>query len=367
MTTIMLLIAAFLPSNPDHYRYQTTLVLAMGASFLTVFLWERLRFLPAIAFLTVVFLGVSTVYWRVTPYDGLGNISYLLMCQAVLEALGFFLLTTLPVAVLTRQKVSALVTSFAWLGLLNSIWILVDWAIGDAFINGAFDASSVDASMLAVLYPLMVFRPGLQRYDGTNWFSIWTNWKYVFFDLACVVLPPLAILVTRSSTGYAALVVVFFAYAYARGVRVSLLGLVAAMSAPLVLSFGYLLMRQQLFDSSGRLEMLRQSFDFWRANAPVWTGFGLGSFSGAGPYLVKIPERVIWMHNDWAQILFELGAIGLGVALLLYLALLIRSKAVPWLFASAAGYGFIALFQMPLHQPLGAVFGALLVVRAFQR
>ncbi len=74
----------------------------------------------------------------------------------------------------------------------------------------------------------------------------------------------------------------------------------------------------------------------------------------------------VWMHNDWLQILFELGIIGLAAAIIFYICLIKHSwNKKNYLFPIVCTYGFISLTQMPLRVFVFQLLGACLIMMAF--
>lgn len=93
---------------------------------------------------------------------------------------------------------------------------------------------------------------------------------------------------------------------------------------------------------------------FWHDTFPWWLGSGFGTFKLWGPttqlwYHWQEGKFWLWAHNDWLQILFELGVPGLILALVLAFQLLRRTWNAPSIFAALVALGVVMLGNYPLH------------------
>jgi len=85
-------------------------------------------------------------------------------------------------------------------------------------------------------------------------------------------------------------------------------------------------------------------------------GWGLGSFKFMFQPLSQgmFKNEGIWLqaHNDWLQILFEMGKIGLLIVLGYVVSLIIRMKDKPYLLIGSVMIGLDMCVHFPLHQKL---------------
>lgn len=113
--------------------------------------------------------------------------------------------------------------------------------------------------------------------------------------------------------------------------------------------------------------------DFW--HGPLWAklfGNGLGSTPLLVP-LLQLDARYdpqssrffMYLHNDWLQLLYEAGLIGFGLSVALYLGAVYHSRYNPRWAAMLAAYGVAMLTNFPLHQPLLALLGIVLLGGAY--
>lgn len=102
-----------------------------------------------------------------------------------------------------------------------------------------------------------------------------------------------------------------------------------------------------------RFEMWESFLDWWAHYANIWIGAGIGSFEWVGPYLD--PGQTFRnqhlgfyvMHNEWLQLLFESGIIGLVCGLIGYV--IIASKLKGKEFATWMGIGAGMVWYYILH------------------
>lgn len=136
---------------------------------------------------------------------------------------------------------------------------------------------------------------------------------------------------------------------------------------PIGIITGFILKGHAFLDTRGRSDIWNLTFHYFKDNVSHIYGMGLGSFYVVGLYLSRsLPSTFTWLHSDWAQILFEMGAIGLFLVILLYVDALWRSRRAYALFSSLVGYGVFATANMPLRYPLAGLFGAFLIRMAFE-
>lgn len=133
----------------------------------------------------------------------------------------------------------------------------------------------------------------------------------------------------------------------------------------------------KLGDGNGRFPVWRLAMDWWMAQAPSVKLFGAGL--GSTPVLVpllqvdKLSQLMpqggylgadlffMYLHNDWLQILFETGIVGGVLALTLYGGALYRTNGSREWRAMLVAYGAAMITGFPLHSPLLAYLGILLL------
>lgn len=178
-----------------------------------------------------------------------------------------------------------------------------------------------------------------------------------------------AIFLSKSSVGIGlfALCALFYA------VRFQYWKSLAAL--PFVGFAGFLISGQQFLSSNGRFLMWDFFMTKWWANPINYTfGTGYGTF-GVFSANLQLAENMetsawwVWMHNDWLEILFTLGVVGLFLSLLTYLdalkKLVLRGEYTALI--SLLLFGIVMGVNYPLHSPISAIFGAWLILFALQK
>ncbi len=123
---------------------------------------------------------------------------------------------------------------------------------------------------------------------------------------------------------------------------------------------------------NGRFVVWAHSWDFFVTSVNQWTGSGIGSFFVFGPHIQLIDQLskkmfFFWMHNDWFQILFEMGWPLFIVSLLIFLVGVLKSKRDPALFSSVLVYGLCMLTQMPIRFFFTSLLGACLLSTVYEK
>lgn len=122
--------------------------------------------------------------------------------------------------------------------------------------------------------------------------------------------------------------------------------------------------------TSGRIEAWTTYMDWWEHFAnPVW-GLGTGAAEWVIPFISWKPDATALaqtmnlMHNDWLQIVFDTGLVGLLSSLIIYTWALYRLWPKPQYFATAVAFGVAMLSYFPLHYAVGQVIACFLLTEA---
>lgn len=234
-----------------------------------------------------------------------------------------------------------LVGVYATLVLLH--FCFPSWSI--LALLGAHVNASHMASLVAAMGPVVLFRPG-QFEKGRPFY---------------LVVMVLILALSGSALAPAVVAVTWVAYIGAlmrsRKLRLDLL-------QGSVFVVGLILLFCPQIDN-GRFEIWGRMLGYWFKEAPL-LGSGPGSFLLFGPQIQHAQNFMtgswfVFMHNDWLQILFELGAVGfvLWAVAFGYIcsASLKQGKRGAHLFSSLLGLAAMSFFNYPLHQPESVFFG----------
>lgn len=170
--------------------------------------------------------------------------------------------------------------------------------------------------------------------------------KFTVFTLVFI-----AVFLTNASIPIGVLVVVSSALFWAR-FGWSAKALFGALGiSGFTLGLGYHFMHENLFHSTGRIQIWNLFYEWWSVHSSPWFGAGLGTGQILFPYIQSIKgvndSYYLWAHSEWFQILFEMGWVGLISVLVAWVYLLFRSKGNPALFASFLGFSAMATFNYP--------------------
>lgn len=117
--------------------------------------------------------------------------------------------------------------------------------------------------------------------------------------------------------------------------------------------------------TSDRLRFWNHQFAWWFNNVDFFLGSGLGTFERIGAYLHIDNHRKYIMHNDFLQMLFECGFVGLVLFVVSYVKLYSDSRKE--LFAAMIVFGFFPamLFYFPLHSVPGQTIAFLTIKQIY--
>lgn len=223
--------------------------------------------------------------------------------------------------------------------ILDSIWLLC----GHDY--GILNAHSFDTAIMACLMPYVFYLSWPQ--DGRTFAARF------FAGFAF----PICILVKGGTTGIVILSAVSgFGLYYFKHYKT--LAIVAA------LGIGSVILKCPTFlDPNGRIEMWNTYFKWWSANIDPLFGSGLGSFEWMGPAFQISDQRYLFMHNDFLQVLYETGFVGLGLlCAVIYRAAKIAYKN-PFQISSLVAIVIAMLTYFPLHYFISQCIVALLLTQ----
>lgn len=245
----------------------------------------------------------------------------------------------------------------AWVGIANAL-IMIGTRLALGSVYGMVPSPAMNSALVACCLPAMSYRDSR--------FSVPMFW---------VMLA--AIFVAGQSTGIAAALAVF---------AVILMGEFKGKKLPrkvVLLSwaacFGFLALMawvlmpkgdfsiSELLSSRGRtetwrlmLEQIGSGFDTRQV-----LGSGLGTFEWLHPIYqaqhTTPSQYFLWAHNEFLQVLYENGVLGLGALLVLVVRVVHGAWKSPELLATAAAYGIAMMTQPPLRVAPFQILGVVLL------
>lgn len=270
-------------------------------------------------------------------------------------------LTCFAVFFLFFKKLKEIETIIIVLSVINAIALYIRHIqFGQAYF--LFNNSAIDCSFIACSAPI-IYKKLKDNFTGTTTFLIMS-----------VILGPLFF--TKTSSGTLGLgLLIFFWFFWNRKKIIGFL-LMSSVGAA-----GYLMTKDNphlnLLDSNGRTFVWQLTMKYWFEHISHFFGSGTGTFFVYGPaiqieHAMTLPHKeemtlpgFTWMHNDWLQILFEGGYVGLVLSAIVYFMALYKLRKTPHLFTSLFIFGTLAFIQMPLRWAIFSMLGAFLLVNAF--
>jgi O-antigen ligase len=302
-------------------RYELFAGLILLATF---FSWTRVKekygWIAFALLVWVLFEAILLFYWPLITIDTLSLRLRLVSARS-------FALVTMLIYFMTKIQpwhIKHMVVFFEVLTLINCGLYLY-------FGHGVMNAGSVDMAFMAMVYPMMLFRKKL-------------TWSRIII----LVLPPACVFFKRSGS------TVFFALALGIGAGLLLQRKwywVLASTAACLGVGKYIADTGQggLLSDSGRFEPWTVIMNWWVEWANMWMGTGTGSFQWLGPTIQnKENDLLIFMHNEYLQVIFEQGVIGFALMLAMIFLCLKGARKSPWLLAPCMSTLFVFVTQMPL-------------------
>jgi len=289
-------------------------------------------------------------------------------------------------------------------------------AYGDA--QRAFEATAGATALEALLVPLAILTAAPQLWRLQKWVmlaaialvwsghSLMTDWTHsspsfdtallaLYFPFAPWWMKPLILVTVFSFHGTGALLILLFellafillkTWTWPRKERIALWGGICGFlllgAAGLYLFRDTSAVKRLLEGQTNRLAMWQRYMDFW-LHGPggtkiIWPfvliGVGAGSFLWCA-IMVDMPKFALpqeqFMHNEFLQVTFELGLVGILLALALLYRALKNAWGDPRLFPALCGFVAFALTWHPLrHFPtmllVGLIFWRALVEKKSQ-
>ena len=254
-----------------------------------------------------------------------------------------------------------------WLCVGNSILSVFQffWHFSEhrVFSAGAFFGNpSVNGSFTAIVLPFWLAQADTK----------WKKWLCVF--------PIASILLSRASIPLGAFIIMALCYYFSMLANqkarlffrhIASLGLLIAA----VWVAGYFWMqnhddletKNQLFDGSGRYEVWKAVWIYFKSYPHKLIGTGLGSSSILLPYIqekagiIKNGHYFIWHHSDIYQIFFELGIVGFLLSIVAIAKTILKSSNRPALLSACVTYAFTMTINFPLHVPFQAMLAGILI------
>lgn len=357
---IGLLTAIFWPNCSNRVFWESF----FGLGFLNlIIVWRMVKVHPSVA-LMFLYCSLSSVFVMAFPNiysKPLPELYDMKISAVMMQAYICLLLWSIMPFLLNTDFFKATLGGLLIAAVTDSFWMVFRWIFfGRSQCYALLSNSAMDASFIACMLPLVFY--GIRE-------------KLYKISIPVLLLMLTAIIGTKSSTGYAAVGVALASFLLIHYGKKALL-IIAPLSI-VISGLSYLLLKGELLNPNGRYSIWTMSMKFFWNETNPWFGAGLGSYFFWGPQIQMHEQQIsgpmpqhmdifLWMHNDWAQLVFELGFVGLGIFVLM--VLFMGEKA--WakknsLFPIIITYAFIAITQMPFRIFVFQTLGVALIMLCF--
>jgi hypothetical protein len=190
------------------------------------------------------------------------------------------------------------------------------------------------------------------------------NWDYVG-----LLLTSLAVIRTHSRTGFLAAGVIGLTYGmsylYRNRSRMVFITYCGIIGPCLLIGAGLYF---NTFMHDPRALMWSHYMDWWIAYASPRFGAGAGSFEWVGLFVDSgwSDMRFYVLHNDWLQVLFEFGTVGLIAVIYVFTWVAWNLRRRTPVLAVWLAFGATALFYYPFHAVIVQLFAAIITTEAIK-
>lgn len=261
----------------------------------------------------------------------------------------YFLVALFVLPYFTRQRFFE--GLFPLLGCLNGLYTTLGALFGFSKLSDGYGYSGI------------LDYPSVNGLFTVTCYFLWIRKAKRSETVFATALTLLAVLFSKSSTPLGAFVIGVVAL-HLRSPK-SLLApwrlLVAFLAGLLLLALGYSL-DPLLFSSQGRVEAWGVFMQTWCKTFPVFFGSGPGTFSSLAieTQLQKnymVGQYYLYLHNEWLQILYETGLIGLTLVSSLFALSLYKSfkRSDHYTVAALLSFGSGCFLVFPLRYFWGAL------------
>lgn len=306
------------------------------------FSWKisKYNIIAAFIFFLISLRATFAAYYPYSPISFLGEFKILVLDTAASQSLIFLWSIAIPLLFFKNYK--KWMDGFLWLGTFSAFFTFFNLLSGFRTTYGALAPvgimgnCSMDSMFLAMLVPYATHIRARIRLIFI--LAAIGSYAYFWHSLTGPIMlgAALAVWLVRNKK-----------WAY-----FSLFGLLGIASFYFSKSPVNVLL-------NGRQKMFAQTWAAFKYLGNWVFGNYPGSFITMMPDVEKAygeKDLYIWAHNEYVQIIFENGFLGLILVLTLYTWMLKRSWKTPWLFSTILGFSLASLTQMPLRLFVTSLF-----------
>lgn len=367
LTIVGAILFSFVLYKGTYYYSEMTLGLSILSAFLSWRIGRTYHWSVGIIFFYCALHAVVLNFYQPQIYGHYGASNADFIGSVAGSGLMILTLTVGTLAFAELSHIRVLMNSIPFLVAISS-FLTIARSFSPQFLanqhllpTGIVGNPSIDPTFIGIAYPVAgVF---LLKKKGSMAAQI--------FCLALIFFAPISIFLSKGSNGIASLVVsascLFFCLQ--EGLKRKLL--FSGLTTAILSGSAFIFLGEKLLNDSTRFWAYGWAWDWWKYNASWKFGTGLSTFWVLGPYAQSIAGSnqgyFPFLHSDWLQIGFELGAIGLFLSFLagFFLVKNCIAKKRYHVLSSVLSFATVMVFNFPLRWFLTAFLGALILRLGF--
>lgn len=327
-------LSGVIPWSFDHWRHTQWVGLTLLIAFMLNRFFRRYGIIVFLALMIAIGKAVYVLHFGDDLFSVLRFQFGTWSGAALISTVVFAWVATDPYLI-SKNKLELV----AYLGSIDAIYMCVRGLTTGTYY-GIVNNYSFDSAFVACCFFMMNFsrerRPKIKNFSISDFLDL----------LQSFFIPLVAIAGTRGKTGPVVLAFGLFGYHMVKHTvnTVSISMMAFILSTPLWIG-------RDLFDLNGRQTVWRHVYELFKIFPNyIWTGFGLGSFETIMPaYEVKVGHKMVflWAHNEFVQVFFEMGLLGLIALIFVMARCFISAKRSAPLTATLCAITAAMLTQMP--------------------
>jgi hypothetical protein len=326
LAVVCAVVLIFSPFADSHHPKWLSFHLVTSIA-VTIYFWRKYHWSLGVTVFATMFSG-SMAFANRWMYSGLHVVEQIDIANIAAKATLTFLLLIIIADKLKLKAIWSLINAYIVVCFFHCRYVFYQLIFKPELTltgsTGFLPNISMGPSMLAMLLPITVWRT-LDRTVSKN--------MRIFYGASAALFIILTY-IEQSSISYAAIVasqatlifcVLSIIFGFWRSALVA--GALVALMIPVGIIFddewaGFL--------SISRFQFWPMYFNWWKENASLLFGTGTGTFRHIGPVIQTLKQKDVgewwlWAHNDWLQILFEVGILGALASLSLFITCIVRA------------------------------------------
>lgn len=346
------------------YNFQTMFVVAIILVAFSKSMFSK-SFLGGATFCILLMSGLMSSFYPELLNSQQNTNSLFALSKYSLESTLFLVAGFFIIYGLSMNNLKSLMKLISFIAIVNSVWIIGKKILGMP-ATGIMLNTSMEGTFLSIMFAYILHKGPFK-----------VSQNKILLILGTVII---ATICTTSSMGVFGIILSLTAHRlWARHLLRTHMFIIVIIFISALAVIG-----DKLFSDSLRFVAWTWSFEWWLPNANKFFGTGLGTFWGLGPWIqdtgvaknctalssdavcesakfaYQYKNYYTFMHNDFLQMVFETGALGLGTFITFIITSWRRIWDNTWLLPVFAVFSFNAFFNMPFHYPITAIIGIII-------